>query len=66
MKCATCKWYKQLPKEAANLGGRDGRCHFGPPGASGFPLVYETDFCGQYAEDTRAIREVVVKKESNQ
>jgi len=52
MKCATCMWYVQ--KEGIlNIG----RCRRHAPTMNGYPVVYETDWCGDHKLDENKTRE---------
>lgn len=41
MKCRTCMWY--VPKR-----GRIGRCRRNAPTMGGFPVTFDSDWCGQH------------------
>ena len=47
MKCVTCMWFVQKK-------GIVGRCKKNAPTMNGFPVVFDTDWCGQHKlnEDT--------------
>ncbi len=50
MKCMTCVWF--VPKELATLGtGKVGRCRRHAPTMGGYPVVYQTDWCGDHRLD---------------
>lgn len=49
MKCATCIWY--VEKQATVLG----RCRRHAPKLSGWPAVYETDWCGDHKISERCV-----------
>jgi len=44
MRCATCMWYAE---KAAPIG----RCRRHAPTMSGYPVVFETDWCGDHKLD---------------
>ena len=50
-RCNTCRWFTyQTVKESGNRGA-PGRCHKHAPSITGWPVVYETDWCGDYKLD---------------
>lgn len=56
MTCKTCMWY--VKKETFNVASADnpvpeviGRCRRHAPTMSGYPVVYETDWCGDHKLD---------------
>lgn len=44
MRCSTCMWFVRKKGEV-------GRCRRHAPTMSGFPVVYETDWCGDHKLD---------------
>lgn len=46
--CATCIWY--IRKEKKEMDGKStvGRCRRHSPGINGYPVVFETDWCGDH------------------
>lgn len=47
MLCKTCMWYVEKKSPI-------GRCRYNPPASGskmGFPVVFETDWCGQHKID---------------
>ena len=51
MRCATCLSF--VPKsgdhpDIGNNGGVQGRCRRNAPTMRGFPVVFETDWCGEH------------------
>lgn len=50
MKCRTCIWF--VPKAPVSLGEvAVGRCRRHAPTMSGWPVVYDTDWCGDHKID---------------
>lgn len=49
MRCETCIWF--VPKK-----GAVGRCRRHAPTMSGFPVVFENDWCGDHKLDEDAVR----------
>lgn len=49
MKCATCIWF--VAKEAGLAKGPVGRCRRHAPTMSGYPVVFQTDWCGDHKLD---------------
>lgn len=47
MRCRTCMWY--VEKE-----GSVGRCRRHAPTMNGYPVVYETDWCGDHKLNEKA------------
>ena len=50
MKCATCMWFTQkgaITDESWGLG----RCRRHAPTLNGYPVVYNTDWCGDHKID---------------
>jgi len=45
MRCGTCMWY--VPKRGSAIG----RCRRRAPTMAGFPVVYQTDWCGEHKLD---------------
>jgi hypothetical protein len=50
MRCSTCMWY--VPKAG---GAPIGRCRRHAPTMNGYPVVFETDFCGDHKLDETKI-----------
>ena len=48
MKCRTCMWY--APKQ-----GTIGRCRRHAPTMSGWPVMFETDWCGDHKLNEEAL-----------
>ena len=48
MKCRTCMWY--MPKK-----GNLGRCRRHAPTMSGWPVMFETDWCGDHKLNEEAL-----------
>ena len=44
MRCERCMWF-------VTKAGLIGRCRRHAPGSMGFPIVYETDWCGDFRLD---------------
>lgn len=55
MKCSTCMYFviKQTMKPSVNL--NLGRCRRKSPSISGFPAVFESDWCGDHKLDENKI-----------
>lgn len=52
MRCATCMWW------ARKGDGRLGRCRRHAPTMSGYPAVFEDDWCGDHKlDETKASKE---------
>ena len=56
MRCKTCMWY--VRKDTFNIASADnpvtdvvGRCRRHAPTMTGYPVVYETDWCGDHKLD---------------
>ena len=54
MICATCIWY--APKTKNNVFAI-GRCRRHAPTMQGYPVVYNTDWCGDHKVDEGKIKE---------
>ncbi len=56
MACATCMWFmlKAKPKASRNT-APIGRCRRHAPTMNGYPVVFETDWCGDHKLDENAI-----------
>lgn len=56
MKCQTCMWFvtkaptgtDERPESAAYVGPSVGRCRRHAPTMSGYPVVFNTDWCGDH------------------
>ena len=50
MKCSTCMWYVRKDSlNPAQVGiGQIGRCRRHAPTMSGYPVVFEEDWCGDH------------------
>ncbi len=49
--CATCQWYARKERLASERGKMDvqlGRCRRHAPTLGGYPVVYQTDWCGDH------------------
>jgi len=44
MRCKTCMWFVRK----GNPGGPIGRCRRHAPTMSGYPVVFDTDWCGDH------------------
>ena len=55
MKCATCMWF--TPKLKTEPDGREtvGRCRRHAPTMSGYPVVFQYDWCGDHKLDENKI-----------
>jgi Pyruvate/2-oxoacid:ferredoxin oxidoreductase delta subunit len=54
MRCKTCIWF--VPKQAeAKIGYDLGRCRRHAPTMGGYPVVYQTDWCGDHRIDENKI-----------
>ena len=53
MQCSTCMWFvwKMIPTNTMSTKGMLGRCRRRAPTLSGFPAVFETDWCGDHKLD---------------
>ena len=53
MKCATCMWFVPKFSNCPRALGEDhlGRCRRHAPTMSGFPAVFESDWCGDHKLD---------------
>ncbi len=53
MVCKTCMWYvpKVLPEHLAVPDALIGRCRRRAPTMDGYPVVYQTDWCGDHKLD---------------
>ena len=57
MTCATCMYFVGKKEEDKSPGHGDKRnilngwCHCHPPTMSGFPTVFETEWCGEHKID---------------
>ena len=46
MRCASCMWFVEKSED-----GTLGRCRRNAPTMSGYPVVFDTDWCGQHKID---------------
>lgn len=51
MRCATCMWFVAKHSVVGRLGDVVGRCRRHAPTMSGYPVVYDTDWCGDHKLD---------------
>lgn len=55
MCCLTCMWYvKKEKSEVTDNTALIGRCRRHAPTMSGYPVVFETDWCGDHKLDENA------------
>ena len=54
MRCATCMWFvlKETEGTAANIG----RCRRHAPTMAGYPVVFNTDWCGDHKLKESALK----------
>lgn len=62
MSCRTCMWFvvkarsgPQDPNAPESSNGQLGRCRRHAPTMSGFPAVFEADFCGDHKLDENRV-----------
>lgn len=55
MRCKTCMWFVEKVKEQQNEKGELGRCRRRAPSMNGYPVVFETDWCGDHKLDENKI-----------
>ena len=59
MTCSTCMWYVEKVAESPQIAEEDdkvvGRCRRHAPTMSGYPVVFETDWCGDHKLDENKI-----------
>lgn len=60
MRCKTCMWW--VPKGDCHIG----RCRRHAPTMSGFPVVYDDDWCGDHKLDGAAINQEFAEVENGQ
>ena len=54
MRCQTCMWYVPKQGDIKEIG----RCRRHAPTMSGFPVVWETDWCGDHRlDETKIVNE---------
>jgi hypothetical protein len=53
MKCATCMWY--APKESLRPSFRIGRCRRNAPTLGGWPVMIDSDWCGNHKLDEEKV-----------
>ena len=51
MRCCTCLWYVSKPSATRDPRGCIGRCRRRAPTMNGYPVVFETDWCGDHKLD---------------
>ena len=52
MKCRTCMWFARKESDAPTGDrGAVGRCRRHAPTMNGYPVVFETDWCGDHKLD---------------
>ncbi len=56
MSCACCMWYVPKPSSLKKETSPIGRCRKHAPTMDGFPVVFETDWCGDHKLDENAIQ----------
>jgi len=53
MRCSSCIWF--VPKiqhaDGENIESKIGRCRRHAPSMNGYPVVYQTDWCGDHKLD---------------
>jgi len=56
MVCATCMWFMLKQKSGDSRGTAPiGRCRRHAPTMSGYPVVFEMDWCGDHKLDENAV-----------
>lgn len=57
MKCQTCMWYVYKSRLVPSMGDADrlGRCRRHAPTISGYPVVFEYDWCGDHKLDENKV-----------
>lgn len=58
MRCASCMWFvRKEPTGPATHEGQHviGRCRRHAPSMNGYPVVYETDWCGDHRVDENKV-----------
>ena len=56
MSCSTCMWYVEKAKAQGSKNTAPiGRCRKNAPTMSGYPVVFETDWCGQHKLDENTV-----------
>lgn len=55
MKCRTCMWYVVKVDTRKSQDTEVGRCRRHAPTMDGYPVVYETDWCGDHKLDQEKI-----------
>ena len=56
MCCKTCMWYVAKQKSEGNQSTSPiGRCRKHAPSMNGYPVVFETDWCGDHKLDENAL-----------
>ncbi len=53
MKCITCMWF--VPKVTIDNKTLTGRCRKHAPTMTGYPVVFNTDFCGDHKLDENTV-----------
>lgn len=64
MRCRTCMWH--ATKVATFTKGTIGRCRRHAPTMSGWPVVYDGDWCGDHKIDEDKIAETQKQDEATQ
>ena len=54
MRCATCMWYTAKLKSNGEL-GPIGRCRKKAPTMGGWPVMFESDWCGDHKLDENKV-----------
>jgi len=55
MKCITCMWFVRKASPVILSGSGIGRCRRHAPTMSGYPVVYDEDWCGDHKLDENKI-----------
>ena len=55
MACGTCMWFVFKEPQHTNPTARIGRCRRHAPTMSGWPVMFETDWCGDHKLDEEKI-----------
>lgn len=53
MLCKSCMFF--VPKVAKNKSKKVGRCRRNAPTMSGYPVVFDTDWCGRHKLDENSV-----------
>ncbi len=54
MKCKTCMWYVEKTEQGDER-STVGRCRRHSPTLSGWPVMFDTDWCGDHKLDEKAV-----------